>query len=155
MGSRQRARYAPRVTVLRIENGDLYLPAGATRLEVIGEPEATLQLLRDSLRVAVGDWFLDLTAGLDREVLLGKLSSLIPPEVEIRRVLARVPAVTSVIRVKATRPSTRGEATALGEDVLRAWDAAPGRVLHVAAQVTTRTAGALDLGVALPIAPGT
>lgn len=143
------------MTVLRVENGDLYLPEGATRFEVIGEPEATLQLLRDSLRVAVGDWFLDLTAGVDREVLLGKLSSLIPPEVEIRRVLARVPAVTSVIRVKATRPATRGEAIKLGDETLRAWDAAPGRVLYVAAQVSTRTAGALDLGVALPITPGT
>lgn len=143
------------MTVLRVENGDLYLPEGATRFEVIGEPEATLQLLRDSLRVAVGDWFLDLTAGVDREVLLGKLSSLIPPEVEIRRVLARVPAVTSVIRVKATRPATRGEAIKLGDETLRAWDTAPGRVLHVSAQVSTRTAGALDLGVALPITPGT
>ena len=54
------------MTVLRIEDGDLYLPDEADRLQVLAEPAATLQALRDALRVAVGDWFLDVTAGVNR-----------------------------------------------------------------------------------------
>lgn len=140
------------MTVLRIEDGDLYLPDEADRLQVLTEPAATLQSLRDALRVAVGDWFLDITAGVNREVLLGKYSSMIPPEVEMRRVLAAVAGVTQVIRVTARRLTSRDQAVGYGADAATAWDAAPGRVLFVEAQVTTRTAGALDLGLALPIA---
>lgn len=140
------------MTVLRIEDGDLYLPDEADRLQVLAEPAATLQALRDALRVAVGDWFLDVTAGVNREILLGKYASMIPPEVEMRRVLAAVPGVTQVIRVTARRLTSRDQAVAYGTDMSSAWDAAPGRILYVEAQVTTRTAGALDLGLALPVA---
>lgn len=87
------------MSVLQIVDGDLYLPDGADRLTVLGEPDATLQALRDALKVSVGDWFLDLTVGLDREIMIGKYASLIPPEVELRRVLAAVYGITP-----ATRP---------------------------------------------------
>jgi len=140
------------VTVLRIEDGDLYLPDEADRLQVLAEPAATLQALRDALRVSVGDWFLNITVGVNREILLGKYASMIPPEVEMRRVLAAVSGVTQVIRVTARRLTSRDQAVTYGTDVAAAWDAAPGRILYVEAQVTTSTAGALDLGLALPIA---
>lgn len=135
------------MAVLRIEDGDLYLPEGVDRLQVLDEPEATLQALRDALRVAVGDWFLNLTVGVNREILIGKYSSMIPPEVELRRVLAAVSGITDVIRVVARKLKTRDEALSYGTDVLLAWDAAPRRILYVQAQVTSRTAGALDLGL--------
>ena len=38
-----------------------------------------------------------------------------------------------------------------GTDTLLAWDAAPRRILYVTAQVTSRVAGTLDLGLPLPI----
>lgn len=140
------------MTVIRVEDGDIYLPEGTDRLQVLGEPQATLQALRDALHVAVGDWFLDLTVGVDREVLVGKYSSMIPPEVEMRRVLSRVAGITQVIRVSARRLKTREEAVAIGADATLAWDAAPRRILYVEAQVTSRVAGTLDLGLPLPIA---
>ena len=139
--------------VLQVVDGDVAIPLGGSRLILVGEPESTMQALRDALHVAVGDWFLDLTAGVDREVLVGKLASLIPPEVEIRRVLSRVAGITAVLRVAVRRLRTRAEAQTYGDDVVAAWDAAPGRVLYVDAKVTSRTAGTLDLGIALPVAP--
>lgn len=139
------------MSVLQIVDGDLYLPDGADRLTVLGEPDATLQALRDALKLAVGDWFLDLTVGLDREIMIGKYASLIPPEVELRRVLAAVYGITQVIRVEARRLKTRDEAVSYGTDTLLAWDAAPRRILYITAQVTSRVAGTLDLGLPLPI----
>ena len=97
--------------ILRLEHGDplengtpgaldLYLPEGAARLEVLAEPDATLQRLRDALAVAAGDWFLDGSVGVDSEILLGMRGRdpapgypLIPPEVEVRRVLEAVEGV--------------------------------------------------------------
>lgn len=137
------------MAVIRVEDGDVYLPAGTSRLQVLGEPEATMQSLRDALRVHIGDWFLDVTQGVDREVLVGKLSSLLPPEVEIRRVLLRVRGVTAVLRLDLRRLRSLAEAQAV--DAEDEWVAAPYRVLYVDAKVTSRTAGALDLGLALPI----
>src|SRR5690349_9547894 len=106
-------RYGHCMAVLRVEDGDLYLPEGTDRFPVLGEPDATLQGLHDALKVHVGDWFLDLTAGTDREIVTGKLVSLLPPEVEIRRVLLRVAGVTQVIRVSVRRLKSRAEAVAV------------------------------------------
>lgn len=145
------SRYGGRVTVLRVENGDLYLPAEAQTLVVVGEPEATLQGLRDAFELAVGDWFLDQTAGVDREVLVGNLASLVPPEVEVRRVLARVPGIVRVIRVNVRRITSRNDAVMLGPDAVARWDEAPGRILYVESKVTSKTAGELDLGFAFAL----
>lgn len=136
--------------VLQVEDGDLYLPAEKNTLTVLGEPQATLQGLRDALRVAVGDWFLDLSVGVNREVITGKLASMLPPEVEIRRVLSRVRGVTQVIRVRARRLRSLAEAQAANAEA--AWNAAPNRVLFIEAEVTSRTAGTLDLGLAFTLA---
>ncbi len=134
---------------LRIEDGDLYLPAAATKFQVLGEPQSTLQALRDAFSLAVGDWFLDKSAGVDREVMVGKLSSVIPPAVEIRRVLARVPSVTSVLRVEVRRLESRADAEAVG--VEDRWDEAPGRLLYAVGQVTSTTTGVLDFGLSVSL----
>ena len=111
------------MAILRIESdedgvADLYLPEGAQTFAVLGEPDATLQGLRDAFEVAIGDWFLDQLAGVERELLIGKISSMIPPEVETRRVLARVAGVTQVLSVRVRRVTSRADAESLGEDAL-------------------------------------
>ena len=138
---------------MKVTDGDLYLPEGAPVFPLLGEPDATLQNLRDIFAVHVGDWFLDLTAGLDREILTGKISSMVPPEVEVRRVLLRVPGVTSVISLRVRRITSLADATAIGPDAVDAWNNAPNRVLYVEGIVTSKTAGSLDLGIAFPLAP--
>lgn len=141
------------MAVMRVEDGDIFLPEGASKFPLLGEPEATLQNLRDIFKVHVGDWFLNLTAGLDREILTGKLSSLVPAEVEVRRVLLRVPGVTSVIQLRVRRLKSLAEATAIGADAVDAWTKSPNRVLYVQGVVTSKTAGSLDLGIVFPLAP--
>lgn len=145
-------------TILQVEKNsegvsDLYLPIGAQKLTALSEPASTMQLLRDIFAVHIGDWFLNQLAGVDREILTGKLTSLVPPEVEVRRVLLQVPGITSVIRVRAKRLTTLAEAKAVGAE--SQWAAAPGRLLYVEGMVSSSTQGVLDFGFAFPVTPTT
>lgn len=138
---------------MQIEDGDIVLSVGAPRFAVLSEPQSTMQLIRDVFAVHIGDWFLNLSAGVDREILIGKLTSLVPAEVEVRRVLLQVPGITNVIRVRARRINSLADATALGAE--DEWNAAPGRLLYIEGMVSSRTAGALDFGFAFPVTPAT
>ena len=166
-----RTPYAARVTkILRLEHGaplpdgtpgalDLYLPTGTARLEVLAEPDATVQRCRDALRVAAGDWFLDDRVGVDSEILLGARGRepgpgypLIPPEVEVRRVLEAVVGVRAVRDIALRGLRSEADAEEAGEDALALWRRVGGRAYLVTA-VLLVDGGDLDLTAPVSLAP--
>lgn len=156
--------------ILRLEHGDplengtpgaldLYLPEGAARLEVLAEPDATLQRLRDALAVAAGDWFLDGSVGVDSEILLGMRGRdpapgypLIPPEVEVRRVLEAVEGVRVVRSVELRALQSEAQAEAAGDAALALWRRV-GRRAYLVDAVLLADGGELALSAPISLAP--
>lgn len=138
---------------------DLYLPEGVARLETLDEPVATLQRLRDALRIAAGDWFLDEGVGVDGEILRGMRGRdpspgypLIPPEVEIRRVLEAVEGVVAVRSVELRALQSEAQAAAAGDAALALWRRVGGRAYLVLATLLA-AGGDLDLVAPVSLAP--
>lgn len=156
--------------ILRLEYGDplddgtpgpldLYLPAGVDRLAVLDEPAATVQRCRDALRLAAGDWFLDGTAGVDSEILLGARGRdpapgypLIPPEVEVRRVLSTVSGVRAVRSITLRALQSERQAEAAGPEALALWRRVGTRAYLVEANLLA-DGGDLDLSAPVSLAP--
>lgn len=151
-------------SILRLERNDdgaldLYLPAGTDRLEVLAEPQATVQRLRDALLIALGDWFLDETVGLDSEVAFGMRGRdpapgypLIPPEVEIRRVLSAVPGVRAIRELEVRALQSEIAAEAAGPEALALYRRVGGRAYLVTAKILA-DGGDLELVAPVSLVP--
>lgn len=76
--------------------------------------EAVRVRLDYALRLALGEWMLDRSAGLDRERVLGDDLSPLPGELEVTRVASKVTGVARVESCQIRRPTSEAEAEELG-----------------------------------------